>query len=509
MPNHTLLFMDYETFNRNPKGGRVSQFACIRTNADLTIIPQTALSLFCTQSIDNLPSPEAAIVTNLTPQKIINIKKGTEKTHYSNIEVKEIVLNEYWFTSKINDIMTTPNTCVLGYNSLRFDDEFTRNLLYRNLFDPYLREWKDGNSRFDVYLLVLASYVLKPELINFPNAYDEITGEQIFHSVTCQPLPSFKLEDLSAANGIHHSNAHDAFNDVEATIGIFKKIQSQNIDFVKEIMAFRNKHLVKDFLNNHKKPFIHISQFYGKEQYSFGVLYSLFENDRSALCLNLNYPVDQILKLSEEELSEYFFNENNRQNRKLVVVIHFNQCPILAKISDYPERLQSFNVDRNILAKNLNLIKENVNVLRDKLKPLFLKDFDQQKTSIDTDLMIYSGFFDDQEKKAMGDFHLQIRNAKYNVISSVSANSRLIEMSFKIIARNFPENLDGIQLRKWREYVIQRLTNKTFGAELTIPEFINELNQVKAKYPNQKAIIKDIQDYANSIFEKLELPAIQ
>jgi exodeoxyribonuclease I len=107
----------------------------------LTIIPQSAMSLFCTQTIDNLPSPEAAIVTNITPQKINRIKQGIERTQYSNLEVNEIVLNEYWFTSKINDIMTTPNTCVIGYNSLRFDDEFTRNLLYRNLFDPYLREW--------------------------------------------------------------------------------------------------------------------------------------------------------------------------------------------------------------------------------------------------------------------------------------------------------------------------------------------------------------------------------
>jgi exodeoxyribonuclease-1 len=501
--------MDYETFNLNPKGGRVSQFACIRTDKDLAVIPKTALSLFCTQTIDNLPSPEAAIVTNLTPQKINRIKQGIEKTQYSNLEVKEMVLNEYWFTSMINEIMSTSNTCVLGYNSLRFDDEFTRNLLYRNLFDPYQREWKDGNSRFDVYLLVLASYVLKPELINFPNALDEITGEQIFHSLTGRPLPSFRLEDLSTSNGIHHSNAHDAFNDVEATMGIFKKIQSQNIDFVKDIMAFRNKNLVKDWLNNHKKPFIHISQFYGKEQHSFGVLYSIFSDDRAAICLNLNYPVDHILRLSEEDLYDYFFNENNRQNKKLVVVIYFNQCPILAKISDYPDRLQSFNVDRDILAKNLNIIKENINVLAAKLKPLFLKDFDHQNTSKDTDLMIYSGFFNEQEKKAMGEFHLQIRNAKFNVISSVSPNSRLIEMSFKIIARNFPGNLNGIQLRKWRDYAIQRLTDKSIGAEYTIPEFINELNRIKEKYPDKVEIIKDIQDYANSIFEKLGLPNIQ
>lgn len=31
---------------------------------------------------------------------------------------------------------TVPKTCILGYNNVRFDDEVTRNVFYRNFYDP-------------------------------------------------------------------------------------------------------------------------------------------------------------------------------------------------------------------------------------------------------------------------------------------------------------------------------------------------------------------------------------
>lgn len=62
--------------------------------------------------------------------------------------------------------------------------------------------------------LVRACYALRPDGIEWPT--DE-TG-----------MPSFKLENLTKANGIAHENAHDAMSDVYATIAMAKLIKQNS-----------------------------------------------------------------------------------------------------------------------------------------------------------------------------------------------------------------------------------------------------------------------------------------
>ncbi len=102
--------------------------------------------------------------------------------------------------------MSVPGTTTAGFNSLQFDDEFVRNLLYRNLFDPYEREWRKGNSRWDLIDLMRAARDLRPEGIVWPE--DE------------EGRPIFTLVALARANGIAHESAHDAMHDVLATVDL-------------------------------------------------------------------------------------------------------------------------------------------------------------------------------------------------------------------------------------------------------------------------------------------------
>ena len=84
--------------------------------------------------------------------------------------------------------MAEPGTCSVGYNSIRFDDEFTRHLLYRNFHDPYAREWSEGNSRWDLIDLARLACALRPQGMEWPLRPDG--------------APSFRLGDLAAANDI-------------------------------------------------------------------------------------------------------------------------------------------------------------------------------------------------------------------------------------------------------------------------------------------------------------------
>ncbi|MDO1742053.1 exodeoxyribonuclease I, partial [Escherichia coli] len=58
--------------------------------------------------------------------------------------------NEAAFAARSHSLFTVPNTCILGYNNVRFDDEVTRNVFYRNFYDPYAWSCQHDNSRWDL-----------------------------------------------------------------------------------------------------------------------------------------------------------------------------------------------------------------------------------------------------------------------------------------------------------------------------------------------------------------------
>lgn len=190
----SFYWYDLETFGRSPRQSRIAQFAGLRTDENLDPVGEP-LVLFCRPADDLLPSPGATLVTGITPQQAL--RDG---------------LPEAEFVGRIHDELIQPGTCAVGYNSLRFDDEFVRHALYRNFHDPYEREWRNGNSRWDLLDLMRLAYALRPEGMEWPRREDG--------------APSFRLEHLTAANGVAHGKAHDALSDVEALVGLARKVRA-------------------------------------------------------------------------------------------------------------------------------------------------------------------------------------------------------------------------------------------------------------------------------------------
>uniref|UniRef100_UPI00036D870E exodeoxyribonuclease I n=1 Tax=Vibrio coralliilyticus TaxID=190893 RepID=UPI00036D870E len=230
----TFFFFDYETWGTNPAKDRPSQFAGVRTDMDFNIIGEP-LVIYCQPPSDYLPSPEAALITGITPQTAAS--KG---------------LPEPEFIAKINEQLSTPNTINLGYNSIRFDDEVTRYTCYRNFIDPYAWSWQNGNSRWDLLDVMRACHALRPEGINWPE------NEEGFIS--------FKLEHLSVANGIEHENAHDAMADVIATIEMAKKVKAAQPKLFDYFLSMRHKRKLNELVDIvNMTPLMHVSGMLGRE----------------------------------------------------------------------------------------------------------------------------------------------------------------------------------------------------------------------------------------------------
>ena len=304
----SFYWYDLETTGTQPKWDRIVQFAGIRTDENLNEVGEQD-SFYIKLPMDVLPNPGASLVTGLTPQ-LINAQ-GVEEIHG---------------VDEINKVFSIPQTCVAGYNSLRFDDEFIRYTFYRSFLDPYAREWQNRNSRWDIIDLARATAALRPQGINWPSAEDTRTGETV---------KSFRLEELSIANNLEHSSAHEALSDVRATIQLAQLIKQHQPKLFEYYLGLRNKRTVLDKLQPFgEKIHMHVSGMYSRVQQSIAPVMSICAggDNNSVVVLDLNSDIEMLERASVEELKTLLFtrHEGERPGLKEIKV---NRCPFIAPAS--------------------------------------------------------------------------------------------------------------------------------------------------------------------------------
>ncbi|WP_133471592.1 exodeoxyribonuclease I [Paraglaciecola marina] len=469
----SIYWHDYETWGANPQKDLPCQFAGIRTDLDLNIINEP-LMIYSQIPNDCLPQPEACLITGITPQK--SILKGT---------------TEKQFIDKIHDEFSKPSTCVAGYNNIRFDDEITRYTLYRNFYDPYAHEWKDGNSRWDIIDLVRACYALRPEGIEWP--------------LNDKGLPSFRLEDLTKANGIEHQDAHDAMSDVYATIAMAKLIKQHHPKLFDYVFELKNKNKVLELMNfNQLTPLVHISSKISSEYgcCTWIVPVGVHPHNKNAIIvLNLALDPSPLFELSANEIKERLYTPTallaEGEQRLPVKLVHINKCPILAPAKTLTtENAERLKIDRQQCLQNLQIIKDNVSLV-DKLTEVY--DSKYSASDVDPEHALYSGgFFSKNDKDLMQ----QIVTADAQGLTATDfpfEDERLHTLLFRYKARNFPETLTDTELQKWQRYREYKFFDNESKANIKMPEYMMELEELYQKHANQPdklTIIKALHDYA-------------
>ncbi len=474
----TVFWHDYETFGADPQRDRPCQFAGIRTDSELNIIGDP-VTLYCKPSDDMLPVPEACFITGITPQV-----------------ANEHGVSEVEFIRVIHEEMSQPGTCVAGYNSIRFDDEVTRNTLYRNFFDPYAREWQNGNSRWDIIDMVRLAYALRPEGINWPLKEDG--------------SPSFRLEELTEANEIKHEAAHDAMSDVYATIAIAKLIKEKQPKLYDYVYAHRVKQQISPLLDvSTMKPVFHVSSRFPATIGCCSLVAPVAPhptNSNGVIVYDLRFDPSELQRLTVQEIKDRIFTRASELpegvTRIPLKTIHINKCPIVAPATmlksldtDGLERLQ---LSGDTLRVNLKTLR-SISGLKEKLSEVFAQS-EFEKNS-DPDLMIYSGgFFSSNDKVTMD----RVRKATVIELAEDEFNfddPRLPEMLFRYKARNYRETLTSEEQEQWERYRYQRLTDNKLSS-ISFQEYFDRLAVLAgdASTPSdQLSIIEDLKYYGESI----------
>ena len=456
--NQSLFWHDYETSGINPSFDQPLQFAGIRTNENLDIIGDPIV-LFCKPHLDIIPSPQACLVTGISLQQAYS--EG---------------LKEPDFISTIHAEMIKPGTCSVGYNSIKFDDEFTRFTLYRNFFDPYEREWKNGNTRWDILDMMRLARALRPEGIEWPNHVD---GK-----------PSFKLEDLTRANGIDHSDAHDALSDVYATISIAKLIKSKQPKLFDYLYNIRKKHEVEKIIKtNDKRPFFYVSGILSSDNMYGSVMLPLAkhpENKNAMICWNLMKDPSCLINNSVETLQENFFNLHVSERSSDIftpLIISLNKAPAVTPINLItPEIAQKLALDMEIC--RLNMEKVIQFDISEKLRQIYQLQIAQSTKSAESAL--YSGFIPNEDIKTAE----TVRSASMEDFSKNSYlfnDNRMNELLFLYRGRNYPESFSQDERKIWKEICCDRLVNGIDGRK-SINKTRDEITCLKQSLKSEKAI---------------------
>lgn len=474
----SFYWHDYETFGVDPVHDRPSQFAGVRTDAELNIIEEP-LVIYCKPTDDYLPSPEACLITGITPQKALH--EG---------------LPEAEFISQINEAFSQPGTCVVGYNSLRFDDEVTRHTLYRNLRDPYAREWQNGNSRWDIIDMVRLTYALRPDGINWPRKEDG--------------SPSFRLEELTAANGIAHEAAHDAMSDVEATIAMARLIKQKQPKLFDFVLQNKDKHSARAMLDvAEMKPVFHVSSRFPASIGCCALVVPLAEhptNNNAVIVYDLREDPEALVKASVEEIQDRVFTAQadlgEGVRRFPLKAVHVNKCPVLAPAtmlkSLSAERLAELQLDGDKLREHLAILRK-ASDLPARIAQAFDKPHESDLT--DPDEQLYAGGFISKTDREKLNWLLQQPLAALGDLDVTFEDDRLGELLFRYRARNYPDTLNGEEMERWEAFRSQRLINPKKGWR-SLEAFGQELQRLAADPELESAklqILEELHLYGESI----------
>ncbi|MBB1520133.1 exodeoxyribonuclease I [Aquipseudomonas guryensis] len=468
----SIFWYDYESTGINPRNDRPLQVAGIRTDEELNEIGEP-LNLYSRLSADILPHPAACRITGITPQVL-----------------QEKGLSEAEFMARIHAELALPGTCGAGYNSLRFDDEMTRYSLYRNFYDPYAREWQNGNSRWDLIDLLRTAYALRPEGIEWPR--DE------------EGRVSLKLEKLTVANGIEHGQAHDALSDVRATIALARLVRERQPKLYDYLFQLRSKHKVMEQIRL-LQPLVHVSgRFAGQRSYLAVVLpLAWHPRNRNALIVcDLQAQMQPLLELDAQTLRERLYTRREHLGEGELPVplklLHINKCPVVAPLNV----LRAQDIAR--LQLNLQECQARAKLLNDtsaqwqpKLADIYAEE--EFAAVADPEQQLYAGFLGERDRRLCE----QVRQASAQQLAQGNwgfSDERLPELLFRYRARNFPESLDSNEVARWESFCEERLSNSAAGAPNTLAQFAEALAQeLPRANAAEQQVLQQWQDYVQML----------
>ncbi|RMG32663.1 MAG: exodeoxyribonuclease I [Gammaproteobacteria bacterium] len=471
----SFYWHDYETWGADPARDRAAQFAGLRTDLDFNPIGEP-LVIYAQPADDMLPQPGACMVTGISPQRAL--AEGVPEADFFRF---------------IHAEMMQPGTCSLGFNTIRFDDEVTRYGLYRNFFDPYEREWKNGNSRWDMIDVVRLTRALRPEGIEWPVNEEGVT--------------SFRLEHLTAANEIEHLGAHDALADVRATIAIARLVRDRQPRLFDYVFTHRDKQTLAALLDPAAtRPVLHVSARYPARLGCIAAVLPLAmhpRNRNSVIVYDLRSDPEPLLLLDAEALRERLYTRSEDLpegvERIALKEVHINKAPVVVPLNTLTDRArEEWQMDAATEQRHLALLLAHRAELQAKLAEVYAeREFEPR----DPDLDLYGGFLTDADRRRCD----RVRSTPPEQLAGLDLRfdaPKMNELLFRYRARNWPDTLGPEERARWDEWRRARVRDPQGPSSITLDQYRRELARlaVDADLPeDRRRVVDDLLEWPERV----------
>ncbi|HEY4160455.1 MAG TPA: exodeoxyribonuclease I [Candidatus Saccharimonadales bacterium] len=474
----SFFWYDLETSGINVREARIMQFAGQRTDMDLNLVGEP-VNILIKLGEDTLPDPDAIMVTGITPQS--TLQDGVTEAEFCKTFFQQVA---------------TPGTIFVGYNTVRFDDEFMRFLLWRNFYDAYEWQWQDGRSRWDLLDMVRMTRALRPEGIKWP----VVDGK-----------PTNRLELITKLNGVDHDHAHDALSDVLASIEVARLIRGKQPKLFDWLLQLRGKNDVKKFLDANP-TFIYSSGRYSSETEKTAVARVLHTDDaKGALVYDLRFDPTELKGLSAEALVERwrFTKDPAAPPRLPVKTIKYNHCPALSPVGPLRDKAvqERLKVTPELVNANLAKLSAMPELVANIVRARDLLDDERgehwSRHAADADAALYDGFVGDGDKKLSG----AVRAAKPTELGNYAErlhDQRLKDLLPRYKARNFSGNLTDEERAAWEKYRYHALMDG--GTDSRLAKFMHRLGQLaeSERGEEKRYLLEELQLYAESIMPVMD-----
>lgn len=469
----SFFWYDLETSGLNSREQRIMQFAGQRTDMDLNLVGEP-VNVLIKLGEDILPDPDAILVTGITPQA--TLQDGVTEVEFLKLFFEQVAI---------------PDTIFVGYNTVRFDDEFMRFLMYRNFYDAYEWQWQDGRSRWDLLDVVRMTRALRPEGIKWPVVDGRATN---------------RLELITKLNGVDHDHAHDALSDVLASIEVARLIKTKQPKLFDWLLKLRGKNDVKQFFETNPTCIYSSGHFSSEVEKTAAVHVLATDDSKGALVYDLRFDPTEFKGLLAEELVERwrFTKDPEAPPRLPVKTVKYNHCPALSPLGVLSDRgvQERLQVTPEIVQANLAKLQKmpelqsNIVKARDLLDDERGEHWSRQLT--DADAALYDGFMQEGDKRLMA----VIRAAQPNEFTELEGSlhdQRLKDILPRYKARNFSDQLSDEERANWEKYRYHVLMEG--GAKSRLARFMHRLGQLAESERGQdkRYLLEELQLYAESI----------
>jgi len=462
----TFFFYDLETSGLSARDDRIMQFAGIRTDMDLNPIGEP-YNVLVKLNDDTLPSPDALMVTGITPQ-------STLADGYTEAEFAKLLMDEVFI----------PDTITVGFNSIRFDDEFIRHLFWRNFYDPYEWSWKDGRSRWDILDVTRMTRALRPDGIEWPF----VDGKE-----------ANRLELITKLNGIDHLKAHDALSDVEALIAVTRLIKQNQPQLYEYLLKIRDKNEVKKLVNlDDKQPFVYVSGQYDATYHKATVAFPLTAGrNGNVIVYDLRHDPTPLLTMDGKEIAKRLYAPwEERQKEGFVGIpikeLQYNRAPAVAPLGvlEQHDTWERIGLDQSTITKHRDILLSNPS-FAENVRSIFEGKSDFKK-SPDPEAQLYDGFL-----AATDSIRVEaVRNSTESHLADFHpefVDDRLPALLLHYKARSFPKTLAEDEAIAWEQWRAARIQSQ-------LPAFGKRLQELSRTADEEKQfILQEMQLWAESV----------